>query len=926
MILEYQKKGMFFVWLLILPRRITLPSKDVKMDEMCVEMIGEVQKGLDSGKMPAKTDVLDCTGGVYFMKSCSGMHVAVFKPSDEEQGTPYNNKGHSGNEEMGSGLRPYFKPGQGYLRETAVYLLDEGNFCQVPPTTIVHCQHSAFHYPSESNKVSPHLFPKLGSLQKFIRTSETFENIGTSLISTFELQKIALLDIRILNCDRNASNILAIRKVLPTSLRARSDSRSHSICSAFEDQSDCEMLVFPSSDDENSSHSRRSNSTSTADSFELIPIDHGYCLPTRLKIDDFDWAWFNCSQVHKPIDPKIKEYILSIDIEKQISKLTSQLNMPDDSLFLIRVAHQLLVEGIQRGLTLRDIATVIVRMEDDVPSTLERLIREAEENAHRSIESRSGRLDARQASDDWTTTDRMTSESTSPFSGCSASMKKNTSEKSLKSVMTKSAKITFSSSTSSNSPLMRKKSSFKGRTCAESEPILESRAEVERDSNEEGGGAPSPVNGKKQRKNMEIRYSSRKFDSIGKKANSVYSPSNSNAAEQDEYFMSDVNDYNSQSGGLDDGNDVTPPIIHSNQFDDSSDNDSGLVKVGLHVPYSSKAFEGLPIKTLRTFDSSAISSLSAGIKKSSLLPSSVRTAADPDLTSSECGSSYDDGSPKAIFNKQPNYSSDTLSALSQSASVTPLPFQTDSSSVSGVTTTTSERTVSFSPISPPVKRFLRLNTTSSKSASECTFPLDSTDKKSSLTGFSPKQFPTLAKISKREQALTVSPSVSLLKKSGGKLEHHFGDCSSGDDGCKGGSSSEEEHRTNDEDEDCFVPKHIHVNSSPDHSIYQHLVNKTFNSNICHGSTINHDDSSNNHEFSIENSLASALFHPIALTRVASLGAFASPPIYDTDKSERQVPRLHHKRLSVAKTQLFQSLRLDFALKAIRSYVARNSVA
>jgi hypothetical protein len=69
----------------------------------------------------------------------------------------------------------------------------------------------------------------------------------------------------------------------------------------------------------------------------------------------------------------------------------------------------------------------------------------------------------------------------------------------------------------------------------------------------------------------------------------------------------------------------------------------------------------------------------------------------------------------------------------------------------------------------------------------------------------------------------------------------------------------------------------------------------------------------------------SLFQTIALTRVASLGAFASPPIYDTDKSERQVPRLHHKRLNVAKTPMFQSLRLDFTLKAIRSYVARNSI-
>lgn len=120
---------------------LLMPSKDIQLDEKCSELIAQVQLGLDNAKIPTKTDVFDCTGGVYFMKSSSGSHVAVFKPSDEEQGMPNNNKGHAGNEELGNGLRRFFKPGQGYLRETAVYMLDEGSFCSVPPTTIVHCEH-----------------------------------------------------------------------------------------------------------------------------------------------------------------------------------------------------------------------------------------------------------------------------------------------------------------------------------------------------------------------------------------------------------------------------------------------------------------------------------------------------------------------------------------------------------------------------------------------------------------------------------------------------------------------------------------------------------------------------------------------------------------------------------------------------------------
>ena len=37
------------------------------------------------------------------------------------------------------------------------------------------------------------------------------------MLSDLEVQKIALLDLRLLNCDRNAANILAIRKECPSS-------------------------------------------------------------------------------------------------------------------------------------------------------------------------------------------------------------------------------------------------------------------------------------------------------------------------------------------------------------------------------------------------------------------------------------------------------------------------------------------------------------------------------------------------------------------------------------------------------------------------------------------------------------------------------------------------------------------------------------
>lgn len=359
---------------------IVQPLQDIVLDSACKEMISLVRLGLTSSNGPSKTDMLDCTGGVYFMKSSNSTLAAVFKPRDEEQGMPNNPKGHAGNGKVG--LREHFKPGKGFLREVAAYILDVDNFSQVPPTTIVHCEHPSFYYPS-NHANSKKIFPKLGSLQKYIRASDTFEDISTSMIGVFEMQKIALLDIRILNCDRNSANILAKRKANPnTYSNGRRSSRSGSMASFTEESGD--EYDFDAFLEETNS-SRRD-----VDNYELIPIDHGYCLPTKLMIEDFDWVWFDCPQIAKPVDPEIKKYINSIDIDELIDSLTAQISVPEESLFLVRIVHQLLVEGIAIGLTLRKIAELIVRTEYGVPSALEKAISNAEDNAFRAMELRNG--------------------------------------------------------------------------------------------------------------------------------------------------------------------------------------------------------------------------------------------------------------------------------------------------------------------------------------------------------------------------------------------------------------------------------------------------------------------------------------------------------------------------------------------------------
>ena len=254
------------------------------------------------------------------------------------------------------------------------------------------------------------------------------------MFSDFEVQKLALFDIRTLNCDRNASNILLQRKrrVRSGSIddgatgdlnsnnaygAARKGSRSASL-SSWEngyDYSSEDIFESSRSDDEGddgvSGSTSRSNSFAETerraqssrlrgqpkDRYLLVPIDHGYCCPSALDIKEWDWAWFHLPHLKRPVHPKIKDYLSSIDLDKMCKDLEQRVSMSEESLFLIRLTHKLLVSGVEAGLTLYDIAGLIARLDEDEPSPLERAIAVGEENALRAIEMRSGRLNSRGA-------------------------------------------------------------------------------------------------------------------------------------------------------------------------------------------------------------------------------------------------------------------------------------------------------------------------------------------------------------------------------------------------------------------------------------------------------------------------------------------------------------------------------------------------
>jgi hypothetical protein len=55
---------------------------------------------------------------------------------------------------------------------------------------------------------------KYGSLQRFIKNTEVSANYGSDVYRVDEIHKIGVLDLRILNCDRNDENILVLKYYL----------------------------------------------------------------------------------------------------------------------------------------------------------------------------------------------------------------------------------------------------------------------------------------------------------------------------------------------------------------------------------------------------------------------------------------------------------------------------------------------------------------------------------------------------------------------------------------------------------------------------------------------------------------------------------------------------------------------------------------
>ncbi|GFQ00574.1 phosphatidylinositol 4-kinase gamma 4 [Phtheirospermum japonicum] len=295
------------------------------------DMINSTLDGLNKGNYPIRSS--EGTGGTYFMlDASSNKYVSVFKPSDEEPMAVNNPRGLPVSKD-GEGLKRGTRVGEGGVRECAVYLLDHPRngrrsfsggirgFAGVPPTVYVRCLHEGFNYPGGGG-----VGFKSGSLQMFVENSGSCEDVGPGVFPVDEVHKIAVLDMRVANADRHAGNILVSRGA---------DGR-----------------------------------------IVLVPIDHGYCLPSSFEDCTFDWLYW--PQAHRPFSTDTVNYIKSMDAEEDIALLRFYgWDPPVECARVLRISTMLLKKGVEKGLTPFAIGSMMCRETVKKQSVIEEIVREA---------------------------------------------------------------------------------------------------------------------------------------------------------------------------------------------------------------------------------------------------------------------------------------------------------------------------------------------------------------------------------------------------------------------------------------------------------------------------------------------------------------------------------------------------------------------
>ncbi|KAJ1404520.1 Phosphatidylinositol 3-/4-kinase, catalytic domain [Sesbania bispinosa] len=269
-------------------------------------LVVEVAIAMASGVQP--TPLPSGLGGAYVFRNKNGTNIAVAKPVDEEPLAMNNPKGLGGHVLGQPGLKRSIRIGETGIRELAAYLLDHGGFAGVPPTALVKFSHASFSITDAA--------PKLASLQRFVGHGFDAGELGPSLFSVDSVHQIGILDIRLLNLDRHAGNMLVMKH------------------------------------DNNTSY--------VSGVTDLVPIDHGFCLPEWL--DDPYFEWLHWPQASIPFSDSEFEYISKLDPFKEAEVLRTEVpSLRESSIRVLIVCTIFLKQAAAAGLCLAEIGQMMTR-------------------------------------------------------------------------------------------------------------------------------------------------------------------------------------------------------------------------------------------------------------------------------------------------------------------------------------------------------------------------------------------------------------------------------------------------------------------------------------------------------------------------------------------------------------------------------------
>lgn len=288
------------------------------VDNTVLALLSDIDVGITK-HAPQRSE--EGTSGVYFMKNAHGRKVAVFKPWDEEG---MNLEGGDGCE-----LKPGCSFGEGSLKEVAAYLLDRDGFHGVPKTVLAKFAHSAFH------NASGEPYQKEGSLQEFVSSEATAEEMGWKKFTTHDVHKVGILDCRILNLDRHLGNILVTEG------------------------------------DDGANH--------------LVPIDHAFSFPSSIS-GEASFEWLQFPQCKQPFDKDTVNFICNIDEERDVNMLRQQLpRLGEECIETMKICTIFLKNAVSRGCNLYQIGCMMSRyLNEEEMSPLEKMYSRVEQRTTRS--------------------------------------------------------------------------------------------------------------------------------------------------------------------------------------------------------------------------------------------------------------------------------------------------------------------------------------------------------------------------------------------------------------------------------------------------------------------------------------------------------------------------------------------------------------